>query len=199
MISQSNIPFATVRRLKNDETGEITFICTRDGVPYDITGERFSVGICDKGTLNERIRLDHADLIRPAGTVDRFIVDFPAAERAKLTEAEYTGYVYLIRPDGRRDPRAWFAYELLTQPSNFVPGQPIEPAYLQLDYNTQIAEYILLPVYILTTPAFSSIAAAHAAPLPTNTPLFITINQLPYLKTAAGVCLLPINPPETTD
>ena len=153
MISQSNIPFAVVSRLKNDETGEITFVCTRDGVPYEIANERYSVGFCRQGTLDEVTRIDNVDLIRPAGTTNQFVVDLPRTERNKLIDAQYTGYVYLVRPDGRRDPRAWFTYVLLIQPANFIPGQPIEPAYLQLDYNSQIAEYILLPIYQLTPDA----------------------------------------------
>ncbi|ARK09041.2 hypothetical protein A6C57_01210 [Fibrella sp. ES10-3-2-2] len=154
----------------------------------------FSVGICLKDTLEEEVRIDDDDLIRPDGFNDRFVVDFSEQQRAKLTKAEYTGYVYEVRADGRRDPRGWFSYTILTKPANYIPNQPVEPAALQLDYNTQSTAYVLLPIYVLSNPSFTSKATAHAAP---GQGIFITINGLPYFKTAAGVCLIPVGPPET--
>ncbi len=201
MISQSNIPFTTVYRLRNDETGELTFVITQDGLPVDITGRVYCVAMYQFETLTELVTLTGDELVIPAGYTDRFVVDFTEEQRDILSDAtKYTGYVYEVHPISlKRDPRAWFAFHWLTKPANYVPGQPVEPAHIQLDYNTQTMAYVLMSVYLVASPAYTTKAQAHAATLVGGLPMFVTIAGLPYLKTVYGVALLATGPFETTD
>ncbi|NID13790.1 hypothetical protein [Fibrivirga algicola] len=193
MASFSNLAFDTIRRLKNDETGEITLVFTRDGVPLNIADLRFSVGFNVVGSVEEIVRLEEGgaagQLIRPTGTTDRLVIDLTPEQREDLEADSYTIWVYLL-VSGRRDPIVYYKFSWEIEPMNsFLSGQPREPAPMRIDFVTASALTLTVPVYELggtvtgAVPGVASEAAATASPLPAGAGgQLLLINEQPFIR-----------------
>ena len=158
MASFSNLFADAVQRMRNDETGEVVLVFTRDGLPMNISEMAFSIGYCKHDTIEESKRFDiglasvqpavNAELKRPADTTNQLVLDISPANRAALADERYTCYLY-DHTSGKRDPLGVWTHEWLTKPAPFVPGQPREPAQLQIDFVTSTGATTILPIYVL--------------------------------------------------
>ncbi|MBO0946958.1 hypothetical protein [Fibrella forsythiae] len=201
MASFPNLFAAEVRRLRNDETGEIVLLFTRDGAPMDISGMAFSIGYCQVDTVEEEMRftigkatdpvVSGAELTRPANTTDRLVLDINPANRTELDQDSYTAFVYEVK-NGKRDPMAVILHKWLEKAEAFVEGLPKEPAALQLNFITAGENIVLLSVYEVPTSGSINIvyvneAAALAASLGEQPFRLIKAGNFYFIKEADGL------------
>ncbi|MEZ0485447.1 hypothetical protein [Fibrella aquatica] len=160
MASASNLTTDSIDRLRNDETGEVLFLFTRDGLSLNIAAMRFSIGFCRKDSIEELERFDiglateavvpGAELTRPEGTTDRLKLDLSPQTRMSLSAETYTVYLYEITGESKRDPQGYFTWKWLSKPASFVPNRPREPGAIQIDYVSSTGLTSLSTVYVLS-------------------------------------------------